>query len=398
MDGAKSDHCLLIAYSAEGLESAFTELVKRHAHAVYASALRQTGNSSLAEEVTQIVFILLARKAATLKADVDVLGWLFRATQFTSKDIIKAERRRLARETTAFDTAAQEAILAESSDAKVWDGVSTKLDGCLSQLSESDRNAILLRFFESRSLAEVGTALGVAEDAARKRVRRALDRLHSLLINAGVRVGESEFEPLLQKHAFAPAPQQVLGLAAGAMILPRGVSPKGVDAALGRLARHILWQQWKPWVAAVALTATVGSTGLLSYHLLTPIHSSEVKTIDDYRAAGFPKSEKVHEFVHRIQGLTGKEDKLALSQEVRYPLQVNSRSGVQMIGSSTEFIREFDSLFAGRPSKVILKCPDYGLFCDSRGVMIGAGEIWIGPDQPGSPDPQPRIIALNLDR
>ena len=398
MDGAKSDHCLLVAYAVEGSEPAFTELVQRHAHAVYASALRQTGNPSLAEEVTQIVFILLARKAASLSADVVVLGWLFRATQFTSKDIMKAERRRLARETSAFEAAAQEAVLNSPSEDRSWEDVSTKLDGCLSQLNENDRNAILLRFFESRSLAEVGSALGVAEDAARKRVRRALDRLHVLLVSAGARIGEGDVEPLLHRHAVTPAPQHVLGLASSAIILPRGVTPKGVDAALGRLARHILWQQWKPWVAAAVVTAVVSSTALLAHHTLARTPVVAENAADDYRVAGFPKSEKVHEFVHRIQGLTGKEDKFALAEAVRYPLQVNSRNGVQIIGSSAQFVQEFEILFAGLPSKVILKCPDHGLYCDSRGIMIGAGEVWIGPDQPGNSDPQPRIIALNLDR
>jgi hypothetical protein len=89
---------------------------------------------------------------------------------------------------------------------------------------------------------------------------------------------------------------------------------------------------------------------------------------------------------------------MALAHAIRYPLFVNGPDGSRVINDSEEFIQSFESLFGGKASKVILKCPDHGLYCDTRGIMIGSGEVWIGPDQPGIPNPEPRIIALNLDR
>jgi RNA polymerase sigma factor (sigma-70 family) len=393
-----SDHDLLIAYAKDGSDVAFTELVQRHAHAVYASALRQTANPSLAEEVTQVVFILLARKAGSLKPGIVVAGWLFRATQFTAKDIMKAERRRLHRETTAFEVAADELTPVESADEQAWSGVSTKLDACLAQLSESDRHAVLLRFFENRSLAEVGTSLGVAEDAARKRVRRALDRLQLLLEKAGAPIGQGGMESLLDQFAAPKAPQHVLGAAVGAGVMAHLTQKSVLDAAVGRLARHLLWQQWKPWLAAAALAGGLTTTAAFSYHHFAVPNRMVSKSLDDYRPAGFPDANKVHNFVRDLQKATGSEDKESLAALVRYPLPVNRHDGTVLIQNATEFSAKFEDLFAGRPSKVILKCPPNGLYCDNRGIMIGAGEIWLGPDRTDATDPQPRIIALNLDR
>src|SRR6185436_5938764 len=92
------DFELLRAYSEKGSEGAFSELVERYKGLVYASALRQTNNASLAEEVTQAVFVVLARKAGTLKPGIILSGWLFRATRFAASDVLKGERRRLRRE------------------------------------------------------------------------------------------------------------------------------------------------------------------------------------------------------------------------------------------------------------------------------------------------------------
>src|SRR5213593_4742432 len=104
----KDDFELLDAYAGRGSESAFTEIVERHKGLVYASALRQTGDAGLAEEITQAVFIVLARKAATLKPETILSGWLFRATRFAAADALKRERRRVRREQEAMNGSAQD--------------------------------------------------------------------------------------------------------------------------------------------------------------------------------------------------------------------------------------------------------------------------------------------------
>ena len=147
-------------------EAAFAELVTRHASAVYGSALRQVRDPHLAQEVVQAGFILLARKASGFKPGVVLTGWLFRATHFAANDLLKAEYRRHRRETAAYRmNPTDESTPAPATEESLWERVSPVLDHCLAKLGELDRHAILLRFFENKPLAEVGQALGIAEDA-----------------------------------------------------------------------------------------------------------------------------------------------------------------------------------------------------------------------------------------
>jgi RNA polymerase sigma factor (sigma-70 family) len=364
---------------------------------VYASALRQTGDPSLAQDVTQVVFILLARKAAGIKPSVIVSGWLFRATRFAAKDLMKAEYRRLARESSAYADGAAVATPRSETDATLWDEIAPSLDGCLSKLSDSDRHALLLRFFENRSLAEVGSRLGIAEDAARKRVRRALDRLHQLLVQHGASIPNARLEPLMTRNASPPAPAHIIGAAAGASLRAHSSVPL-LKLQVARLGRHLLWQQWKPWVAVAIVTGGIAAAG---WETLRPSfrspNSAAVHLQDDYRPAGFPDANRVNAFVQVLQQGTSKADKDSLAHLVRYPLRVNRSGAVVEVGSPEEFAQKFEDLFGGRVSKIILKSPSHGLYCDNRGIMIGAGELWLGPDEPGSLNPAPKIVAINLD-
>ena len=176
---------LLQAYVRAGDESAFAALVERHKGLVYGSALRQTNNPALAEEITQAVFIVLARKASTLKPGTILSGWLFRATRFIASDALKAEQRRVNREqASVMNSETSEST--SGSNENVWQEVAPILDEALARLGDKDRNALLLRFFEQKNLVEVGQSLGIGEDGARKRVERALDKLRGLLGQRGV--------------------------------------------------------------------------------------------------------------------------------------------------------------------------------------------------------------------
>ncbi len=167
-----TDGKLVTAYAAEGSEPAFRALVQRHVDLVYATALRQLGDPGLAEEVSQNVFVILARKAPRLAGMETLAGWLHRTTVLEAKARIRSELRRRRRE----DAAAQFATL-QREGASPFGALIPLLDEALLSLRESDRFALVLRYLEDRSLREVGTILGVDEDAARKRVSRALDRL-----------------------------------------------------------------------------------------------------------------------------------------------------------------------------------------------------------------------------
>ena len=177
------DRQLLRRFAIERSESAFTELVTRHLPLVYSAALRQTsGDAHLAKDVAQLVFAALARKAPSLSEKIILAGWLHQATIFAARQILRGERRRRAREQQAVT---MNAIQSESESAD-WQQIRPLLDDALERLNQTDRDALLLRFFEQRSLAQIGENLGSNEDAIRKRIARALDKLRVILQRRGV--------------------------------------------------------------------------------------------------------------------------------------------------------------------------------------------------------------------
>lgn len=169
-----SDMELLQNYDRQGSEDSFAELVRRHINLVYSAALRHVGNTAHAEEVTQAVFVILARKAAGLRPDTLLEGWLYETTRLTSSSFRRGERRRQFREQEAY----MQSTLDESHDVSIWNQMSPLLDEALSRLGKKDRDAVVLRFFKEKHLEEVAAAMNVTEAAAQRRVHRALEKLH----------------------------------------------------------------------------------------------------------------------------------------------------------------------------------------------------------------------------
>ncbi len=202
------DSELVRSYARDGSESAFRALVERHVHLVFATARRQVGDPGLAEEISQNVFVALARKAPRLAGHQTLAGWLHRTALLEAKARIRAELRRRRREQTAASLAA-----IESSGAEPALDLSPLLDEALLDLRESDRLALVLRFLEERSLREVGSLLGIDEDAARKRVSRALGRVTEFFRARGFLLPASGGAAVLGQAAQAAA----LGLAASAV-------------------------------------------------------------------------------------------------------------------------------------------------------------------------------------
>ncbi len=193
---------LLADYAASGSETAFRDLVSRYVDLVYSAAIRLVnGDTHLAEDVTQIVFADLARLARTLSREVMLGGWLHRHTCFVASKTLRGERRRQERERQAVEMNALEDHSAANLAA-----LAPVLDDAVNQLSAEDRAAILLRFFEQHDFKSVGEALGSNEEAARKRVDRALDKLHALLKVRGVTLSGTALATTLAAGSVMAAP------------------------------------------------------------------------------------------------------------------------------------------------------------------------------------------------
>lgn len=194
------DWQLLQEFAKDGSETAFRELVTRHLNLVYSSALRQINDSQLAEEVAQAVFILLAQKAARLSRGIVLTGWLFRTTRFVATRTYRSESRRRLREQKAFD------MQSTFTPDDTWKQIAPTLDEALAKLGETDRNAVLLYYVEEKTHAQVGRALGLSEEAARKRSDRALEKLRGFFASRGFSVSGAALGSVISTNAAQTAP------------------------------------------------------------------------------------------------------------------------------------------------------------------------------------------------
>ena len=254
---------LLRRYADDGAEDAFAELVQRHVNLVYSAALRQLhGDAHLAADATQLVFTDLARKARSLVGHRVLAGWLFTSTRFATAKLVRGERRRHAREQEA--QLMHELNHDDSAAHLDWQKVRPVLDEALGELAENDREAILLRFFEGRDYAGVGARLHLADNAARMRVDRALDKLRGLLARRGVTSTTSALAAALANQAVAAAPVGLAATVTGAA-LAGGIALAGsATATTGAAAAATgFMSMTKLQVGLSSALAVAGATGFV---------------------------------------------------------------------------------------------------------------------------------------
>ncbi len=251
----ETDAELLRRYADEKAEQAFGALVTRHVDFVYDCARRRLGGDAhLAEDVTQQVFTAVARQAVSLKNHPALNAWLFTTTRNLAAQIVRTERRRQAREEEAH---AMQQIDASNTTAADWERMRPAIDDALDELGEADRQAVLLRFFENRSLAEVGERLQVTENTARMRVDRALDRLQGLLARRGLTSTSAALAAGFTQQAIAAAPA---GLAAS-------VTSVALSAAAASGGTTMIFMSMaKVKIAAAAAVIIAGAAGLYVQH------------------------------------------------------------------------------------------------------------------------------------
>ncbi|MEO7415191.1 MAG: sigma-70 family RNA polymerase sigma factor [Opitutaceae bacterium] len=206
----QDDSTLLRRYTEERSNEAFTELAKRHLDFVFSVALREVhGDFARAQDVTQEVFIALARKASLLHDRATLAGWLHISVRHAAAELKRGEQRRRTREQHAAAMLEQSRPLAAEED---WEQVKPVLNEVVNDLGEVDRDAVLLRFYQQLSLREIGASLRLTEDAAQKRVERALQRMRAALAKRGITSTSVALAALLQHHAVVAAPGGLLGV------------------------------------------------------------------------------------------------------------------------------------------------------------------------------------------
>lgn len=214
------DRHLLEAYATSGTEAAFAELVRRHFNLVWSAAHRITGDADLARDVAQTVFTDLARKARHLRADTVLPGWLHRAACLAAHKVNRSNHRRTRREREAMELV--ESNRSPGEPAAGAEPVLAQLDDALDTLNRADRDAVLLRYFSKRSLGEVGQTLGVNEEAARKRVNRAVEKLRAWFARRGVETAGTTVIAALGLAGSQAAPAGLAGTVAAASFAGMG--------------------------------------------------------------------------------------------------------------------------------------------------------------------------------
>lgn len=265
---------LLRRFQAERTSEAFGALVARHVPLVWSTARRVLVSCpALVEDVAQMVFADFARRADTLRADQPAGGWLHRHTWFTATTVLRAELRRRQRETTA-------AMNAEFSDASLpvddaWAHLAPHLDEALASLSAPDREAVVLRFFEQWDFPSIGAALRLSDEAARKRVTRALEKLRRRLHRQGVTLGAAALGVLLGGHAVARPPAGLATRVAAHAWSRATVTAGGVSL----LAK--LWLAVKSAPLAASVATVVALTGALWWWSSRAVPPVAARTVAD---------------------------------------------------------------------------------------------------------------------
>jgi RNA polymerase sigma factor (sigma-70 family) len=257
--GTAGDMQLVREYACQKCEDSFAILVSPHINMVYSVALREVRNAHNAEEITQAVFLALSRKAASLRDATVVSAWLFQTTRLTAANFKRSEMRRTRRDQEAF----MQSTLEESGE-DLWRKIGPTLNDAIAGLAQKERDALLLRFMEGKNLKEVGVTLGVTEEAAKKRVARAVEKLRRFFSAHGVAVSTDGLGGAMQAHSVQVAPS-----ALAAAIIAQAFNQTAVTSSTFMLIKTTMklmtWAKMKAALVASAVAVlAVGTVGFIT--------------------------------------------------------------------------------------------------------------------------------------
>ena len=249
---------LLREFATSNSQPAFATLVQRHINLVYSVALRRLGNAHEAEEVTQAVFVILAKKAGSLRAGTILSGWLYQTAQLTSANFQRAAFRRQRREQEAYMQFTQ-----ESEPDRSWQQLSPLLEEAMTRLGKDERDAVVLRFFENRTIREVAAALGLQEAATQKRVNRATDKMRKHFLRRGLQVSTTALLASIGANAVQAAPAGLISTVATTAAVKTTVVSGSTLTLIKSTLKIMAWTKAKTAVVATVIVACAATTAVV---------------------------------------------------------------------------------------------------------------------------------------
>jgi RNA polymerase sigma factor (sigma-70 family) len=256
-----NDGDLIREYVRLQSESAFVELVHRHVNLVYSMALRYVHNVQDAEDVTQAVFIILARKTSKLCERKALTGWLCEATRLTAASFLRTKARRESREQEAY----MQSNMNDPGVEGIWRQLAPILEEAMARLKPKERELIALRYFENRSAVETAVLLGIREEAAHKRTQRAIEKLRVLLGQRGATCSTGSLIGAVSANSVHTAPaglaKTISAVAVGKGAMVGGSTLKLITGTL----KLIAWTNTKTVITAIAaLVLIIGTATTLT--------------------------------------------------------------------------------------------------------------------------------------
>jgi RNA polymerase sigma factor (sigma-70 family) len=378
-----TDPQLLRDYAERRSEAAFAELVRRHVDFVYSAALRMVRDAHLAEDVTQGVFVAFAQNARQLADRTVLAGWLHRTAQNLAANTVRSDVRRRAREQEA---AAMNELLAAESDAN-WENIAAHLDAGLGELEEADRDALLLRYFERKSAREMAEVLGTTEDAAQKRVSRAVERLREFFSKRNVTIGASGLAVLISANAVQAAP---IGLAAtisaAAVLAGTAVHTSTVIAATKAIAMTTLQK-----TIIGATLAVVAGTGIYEAHQASHLRD-KVQTLQQQQA---PLAEQLARLKTENERLSNQVAQTKDSQDLskaQFNELLKLRGQVVPAQANARELSKLKSTLAQQTS------PLSDFFTNALATGLGTAEKWKLKDAQARLDRMKKMLNLTDDQ
>jgi RNA polymerase sigma factor (sigma-70 family) len=333
-----NDLDLLRQFARDPSQDAFTALVNRHVNLVYSAALRQVRSPQLAEEIAQSVFADLAHSAPRLKPDTVLTAWLYAVTRRTAVDAIRKESRRQLREQIAVEMTDMNATTDD------WKQIAPLLDEALATLDETDRTAVLLRYFENKSLREVGQTLGTTDDTAQKRVSRAVERLREFFTQRRVTLGAGGLAAVISTNAVQAAPAGLAATISATALAGTAVATSTLVAATKTIAMTTLQK-----TLVTATLAAVAGAGIYEAHQAAQVQN-QIQTLQQQQSP----------LTGQIQQLQQEQDKAnnqlaALAAENEQMEPARSLAELQNLRDEVARLKAAEALNANQPNDSVMK-------------------------------------------